>query len=123
MTINETKGDQPTSSQLSGLKSFRIPKHTAKGGGTVTVEQIQEQIATDPKVGRKMGNCLIRLSKKAKNKKTSPAKPKKRGFFKRIWVSDSPDSEGEETANKAGGSQSPVVTAMIPEDDIFSESE
>ena len=122
VTIKE-KCDQPTSSQLSGPKSFRIPKNTAKGGGTVTVEQIQEQIATDPKVGRKMGNCLIRLSKKAKNKKTSPAKPKKRGSFKRIWVSDSPDSEVEETANKASGSQSPVITAMIPADDIFSESE
>ena len=69
-----------------------------------------------------MGNCLIRLSEKAK-KKTSPGKPKKKGSFKRIWVSDSPDSEGEETVNKAGGSQSPVVTAMVPEDDMFTESE
>ena len=41
VTINETKGDQPTSTQLSGLKSFRIPKHTANIGGTRTVEQIQ----------------------------------------------------------------------------------
>ena len=79
VTMKE-KSDQPTSSQ-SAPKSFRIPKNTAKGGGTVTVEEIQEQIATDPKVGRKMANCLIKLSKKAKNKKTSPAKPKKKGIL------------------------------------------
>ena len=121
VTMKE-KSDQPTSSQ-SAPKSFRIPKNTAKGGGTVTVEEIQEQIATDPKVGRKMANCLIKLSKKAKNKKTSPAKPKKRGSFKRIWVSDSPDSDVEEIANEAGGSQSPEITAVIPAQDIFSESE
>ena len=121
VTMKE-KSDQPTSSQ-SAPKSYRIPKNTAKGGGTVTVEEIQEQIATDPKVGRKMANCLIKLSKKAKNKKTSPAKPKKRGSFKRIWVSDSADSDVEEIANEAGGSQSPEITAVIPAQDIFSESE
>ena len=67
-----------------------------------------------------MGKCLIRLSKKAK-KKASPGKLKKKGSFKRVWVSDSPESEGEQTVNKAGGSQSPVVTAVVPADDMFTE--
>ena len=65
-----------------------------------------------------MGKCLIRLSKKAK-KKSSPGKLKKKDSYKRVWVSESAESEGEQVVTRAGGSQSPVVSAVVPADDMF----
>ena len=68
-----------------------------------------------------MGKCIIKLSKKAKNK-SSPGKLKKKGSYRRVWVSESAESDGEQVAARGGGSQSPVVSAAVPAGDMFSEA-
>ena len=67
-----------------------------------------------------MGKCIIKLSKKAKNK-SSPGKLKKKGSYRRVWVSESAESEGEQVVTRGSGSQSPVVSTAVPADDRFSE--
>ena len=83
----EGLGGQPSSSQVSGdgLRNFRIPKYTGRGktSKTKTVEEIQEQVSNDPSLGVKMGKCIIKLSKKAKNK-SGPGKLKKKWSYRRV---------------------------------------
>ena len=111
-----------------GLRSFRIPKHTGRGktSKTKTVEEIQEQVSNDPSLGVAMGKCIIKLSKKAKNK--SGPKLKKKGSYRKVWISESAESDGEQVAatghnaSEGGGSQSPEVSAVVPAGDKFSDT-
>ena len=73
-----------------------------------------------------MGKQVLKLSRKAKKQKFDP-KGKKKGSYRKIWISDS-DAEqlgatgSQQNGSEDAGSQSDKISAVVPSRDKFPDT-